>query len=532
MERIRRLLDTKLSAACDDESPGVAVLVERSGSERLHLTKGCADVANGTSISIHTCFDAGSIAKTVTGLCIGLLVDEGKLSLSASVRAFLPGLPDATSCVSIEHLLRHESGLHDYSTLLYYMAGWHPQAAPTSQEILEVLSRAPGPKWEPGSRYEYADTNYFLLARVIERVTGEPFGTVARLRVFEPLGMSDSYMTDVAPPKDAETAEGYAAYPIELRSPYEFRQTWKESFYPVRHRYRHTGAEGFRTSVADLATLGRELLEPMTIDPSTMARITTPTRVREDGLGYGYGLNAGMLDGLEFLGHDGMIQGFTASLSIFPEHRLAIACLTNREDIGAWMCRNAVLRDVLGAETTEEIDRLCVSGSARELRPGFYLCPETSGSLEVMVDRGTSRARVNGGEIQPIVFTGSVPGDRSASGGAIEVDCHGDKQSFASFDAQPVRCFDEYAGVYRSEELQTAFTVEGIGTGIRLTNADSARPSMDLEYAPTIHDFFWSHDPYPDISQLEFLRTDGRVAAFRYRDYDGDGREVFVFRRI
>ena len=532
MERIRSELDAKLSAACDAESPGVAIVVERNGSECLRLIKGSADIETGVPICSHTAFDVGSIAKTVTGLCVALLEDESQLRLSTSVREFLPELPGATSCVSIEHLLRHESGLHDYSTLLYYMAGWHPHAAPTSQEILEVLSRAPGPKWKPGSRYEYADTNYFLLARAIERVAGEPFGVVARNRVFEPLGMSDSFMTDGAPPENTEMAEGYAAYPIELRSAHSSQGTWDESFYPVGHMYQHTGAEGFRTSVADLATLGRELLEPMTIDPSTIARIGASTRVREDGLSYGYGLNVGAYLALEFLGHDGMIQGFTASLSVFPEHDLVIACLTNREDIGAWTCRNAVLRDVLGAESKKEIDRLRVSGPARELYPGFYLCPATSDFIEVVADRGTSRARVNGEDLRPISFTDCLSGDHTAGPEVIEIECRGEGQRFSHFGATAERSLDEYTGVYRSEELQTSFTVEATDAGIRLTNADSTHPSMNLDYVPTIRDFFWSRHPYPGISQLEFLRTDGRVAAFRYRDYDGDGREVFVFRRI
>jgi len=90
---------------------------------------------------------------------------------------------------------------------------------------------------------------------------------------------------------------------------------------------------------------------------------------------------------------------------------------------------------------------------------------------------------------------------------------------------------DEYAGDYACEMLQTRFTVSPAEAGIRLTNTDPKRPSMDLDYTPTIRDFFWSHDPHPGISQLEFLRESGRVVGFRYRDYDGDEREAFVFTR-
>ena len=67
---------------------------------------------------------------------------------------------------------------------------------------------------------------------------------------------------------------------------------------------------------------------------------------------------------------------------------------------------------------------------------------------------------------------------------------------------------------------------------MRLRNRDAQRPSMDLDYTPTIRDFFASHDPHPGISQIQFLRDGGSIVAFIYRDYDGDGREAFRFERV
>jgi len=532
MGRIDKLLDGWIGERCKSSSPGVALLVLQDGMETVQLVRGAANVETGTPISVHSDFDAGSIAKTVTGICIALLEDEGALSLETSVREFLTELPNSLSRVNVSHLLRHESGLHNYSTMLYFMSGWHPHEPPTPKEVLRAVCRAPGLKWLPGSRYEYLDSNYFLLAQIVERASGMSFGAFAQERVFQPLGMKDSFMTDVEAPEDVTMAEGYASYPSELRSPHAYRTDWKETHYSTGLCYRHVGAEGFRTSVSDLATLGRELLDPSVFRKETVARVVAPSRVRGDGLGYGYGLNAGRYLGLHFFGHDGMIQGFTGSLSAYPEHDLLIACLTNREDLGAWEVRDFLLREILEVESPSEAAVLHVRGAAPIPPLGLYLDRKTSSFLRLTVDEDDLQAEINGEASYKATYQVRSPSTTNVNPQRIQVQRKDGSQSFDAFiETVASNGFDAYAGSFHCDELQTTFHVEATEVGIRLTNADPKRPSMDLDYTPTIQDYFWSHDPHPGISQLEFLRESDRVVAFRYRDYDGDRREVFVFKR-
>ena len=119
MEAIKRQLDEKLAALCDSSSPGAALRVMREEDESLLLTRGLAEVEIDKPISAHSAFDAGSIAKTVTGICVAMLEDEGGLATGTSIRGFLPELSHYAGDISVEHLLRHESGLHNYTTLLY-----------------------------------------------------------------------------------------------------------------------------------------------------------------------------------------------------------------------------------------------------------------------------------------------------------------------------------------------------------------------------------------------------------------------------
>ena len=443
MEQIIASLENALSQQCGTQTPGYALAAFKQG-ETCHLAGGRAKLARVQDNTIHTTFDAGSIAKTLTGLSISLLEEEGKLSIDRSVRDYVPQLPGFASGVTLQHLLAHESGLHNYSTLLYYMAGWHQHAPPSPDDVLRTIARTPGLKRSPGTQYEYADTNYFLLARVIECVCEMPFGAFVKERIFRPLGMEDSYCTDATSNQEG-AAEGYVSYPIALRSPFELRSNLSEGeFHPVGLCYRHVGAEGFRTSAHDLLRLGRELLSPSAISADILTRALTPHRIRDDGLGYGYGLNVGTYLGLQFLGHDGQIEGFTASLSVFPEHDLVIACLTNWMDLGAWSCRRHVLKELLGVEPSYKGTTVRVTQVPSGPKPGRYLDPVASSVLEILEKDDGLFAVQDFGPQQSISF---AQGASCTEEDAIVLEKGNREVTYLPF-LQPGSSYAQYAGEY------------------------------------------------------------------------------------
>ena len=486
--------------------------------------------------------------KTLTGLAIGILEDEASLSCETFLRDILADFPAYGDSLRLKHLIHHESGLHNYTVLLYYMAGWHEQEPPSSDQIYETLCRAGSLSFQPGAKYGYCDSNYFLLARVIECVTGRRFGAFIEERILKPLGMDDSAILDHTTTIAAsDWAEGYVGYPSELRSPHEYRNSdsWR-GFYPARLAYSHVGAEGLRTSVSDLLTLGRHLAGPSEVLPSSVReRILVAPRMREDGFGYGYGLNVGTFRGMRFFGHSGAIQGFTATLTCLPDKGLQIACMTNRHDLAAWTCRNWVLDELLEERTVSQQTKDISGPEAAGLQElqGFYFNPGSSCFLELVNSGNRSGISLNGGPVLPL--SGSGPWQTA---GGIEIICsesgqekgrpsvvvqaHDVASEYLPFSQhRELDVLTEYEGVYVCEPLDTAFRVKAMANGIRLTNEDARRPSMDLDYVPTIRDFFWSHDPHPGLSQLQFLRDADHIRAFVYRDYDGDQREDFVFAR-
>jgi hypothetical protein len=429
------------------------------------------------------------------------------------------------------------------------MAGWHEQAPPSSDHVYASICQAGSLSFEPGARYEYCDSNYFLLARAIGQVTGDRFGAFIEQRILRPFGMNDSAILDNPILDQSPWAEGYVQYPSELLSPYAYRAPEDDAgFHPARLSYAHVGAEGLRTTAADLLTLGRHLAGPSNVlSASIRERVLHTPRVRDDGFGYGYGLNVGMFRGMRFFGHSGEIQGFTATMICFPDEELHIACLTNRQDVTAWACRNAVLDELLGNRpSTREVHEASAGKSTwPHGLPGSYMDPISARLLKIVMTEQGFGVSLDGGPAS--MLRGSGPW--SAADGILiirrdDLPTEGEHRSslivqkdhVASTYAPFIRHIEwddlkAYEGVYACGALDTSFRVAATDGGLRFTNQDASHPSMDLDYFPTIRDFFWSHDPHPELSQVQFLRNTAGIYAFVYRDYDGDRREDFRFVR-
>ncbi|MEN6368818.1 MAG: serine hydrolase domain-containing protein [Thermotogota bacterium] len=539
----------KLLTPIEVDEPGGVVLVSSRGEQLASAARGVASLDSGESLTLHAAVDAGSVTKIVTGLAVAILEEEGALSPATRLRDVLPEFPAYGDPLRLEHLLCQESGLRNYFGLLYYRAGWHPRLSPSPDEVFEALCRVGSLSFEPGSQYQYCDSNYFLLARIVERITGKRFGVFAQSRILDRLGMRDSYFTDL-PSRERKRAEGYVNYAIDFESPYKLREidSPRTAFQPVCLDYDHVGAEGLCTSAHDLALLAKHTLFPLLVSAETMReRVLRAPRVRSDGFGYGYGLNVGTYRGRRFIGHDGSIWGYSASVAVLPDDELEIVALSNRDNLGAWDLRDAVL-DALGIG---EDGTAAPKPSARRVAPptrpwkhllGRYLDPSTPGSHVELVQReGGPALVISGGRPADLDWVDSTTlqsldgewtvvvspreGEQPSIGVRRAGGAAGRFEPFSTARGREV--FREYEGEYSCQELATTFVVEATESGIRLTNRDPRRPSMDLDYAPTVRDYFWSRDPYVDLVELRFIRKNDAIRSFVYRG----GREDLRFLR-
>ncbi len=171
------------------ETPGITVGVVQDGALALHESAGLASLELDVPIGAETCFRIASVSKQFTCAAILLLAAEGRLRVTDLVQAHLPELPELDDPVTLDHLMHNSSGLRDMLEIMR-QGGTDLSLPVTTQDLLDGIHRQRTLNFTPGSRFLYSNTNFLLLGRVVERVSGEPLGTFLERRIFTPLGMT------------------------------------------------------------------------------------------------------------------------------------------------------------------------------------------------------------------------------------------------------------------------------------------------------------------------------------------------------
>lgn len=550
-EQVRKLF----APYAGQDRPGFAVGVVHDKEIVFRQGFGQATLEHPSPIGPQTVFDVGSMAKQFVGMAIALLAEEGRLSIDDRMTEHLDDFPPCAGGITLSHLLHHTSGMRNYTVLAYYMMGYHESDAISSDEVYELLLRVPSPRFTPGERWEYSDSNYFLLAKIVERVTGKTLGEFTKEAIFGPLGMQDTLFRECHSQVIRNRATGYVSHPVAFRSPYLYRagRECPDAFHTLVSNYEHVGAEGLFSSLDDLLKWVMNLSDNrLGRDPSALiARILTPGVKIDAEIGYGFGINAGTFRGMRFHGHDGAIHGYTSSMISFPEEALSIVCLANHDREGAWEYRDRI------------IDLLCAAGRAIPASPrpppprgagghepeitGMYQNPDTAAIWRVSATDEGVQVRENDRWEFPLVraapfeYRSEEPRmsmrfvlDPSGEVAEIRGTAAAGPFTFLPFLPAPLRVgeLEEFCGEYRSPELGSSFIVAADGQSLIVRNKARHFCSMDLRYSPTIRDSFIAFDPHPQTSQLTFLRKGGAIASFVFRDCDGDGREDLEFAKV
>lgn len=175
------------------------VLVAKNGKILYQKAIGWADYLHRDSLKIHSEFETASITKTFTGVAIMQLVEKGKLSLKDDVKKFYPDFP--YEGINIKLLLTHRSGMMNY---VYFTDGiWKDKKKPMSnQDVMNlIIEHKPARYAKPDTRFHYNNSNYMVLAAIIEKVTGTTYADYMMEHVFKPAGMKNThvYSTTVYP---------------------------------------------------------------------------------------------------------------------------------------------------------------------------------------------------------------------------------------------------------------------------------------------------------------------------------------------
>lgn len=364
------LVEARFAGLFKPDGPGAAVLVARGGKVLFEKGYGLADIGHGIPVTPETRFRIGSITKQFTSAAILRLQREGRLSLTNTLSQFVPGFPRGEG-VTLEHLLTHTSGIHSYTSkpdfLETVMLGVETEA--------HIRSFQNDPyDFEPGERWLYNNSGYFLLGYIVEKASGQSFGDYLRTTFLEPLGMQ---ATGVHGPRGIlpHEARGYSFEGGRLQKALD----WDMS---------RAGAAGaLYSTVGDLYRWNEAVFGGQVLDSDSLRAAFTPVKTRQDApteagpkeTGYGYGWAIEKFRGLQEISHGGGLQGFVSFLLRMPKEDFTVVVLVNCAppppgvDPGglAHEVAEFYLSDVLAPRTKPPIDRTVV-GNALAALVGRY----------------------------------------------------------------------------------------------------------------------------------------------------------------
>ena len=299
-EAFARALD---AARANGKAYGVTFAIVRDGE--LAWAGGSGRARDGrTLIEADTGMVIGSVTKTFVAAAVLQLAEEGELNLDDPVRDHLPELDQVSREITVRQLLDHTSGLADlFNDDTRRGLEQDPGHAWTSAEVLATV-RAPW--YRPGEGWAYANTNYYLLGMIAERLTGATLADVLADRFFGPLDLEGTRILT-----------GAAGDPLQ--------PAWTSIFWA-------SGA--MAAPAADLARWGDALYTDGILDDASRASML---KVNDDD--YGLGLQRIEIGDLEGVGHTGLLNTYTTLLLHLPEEEVTLALLVNRShvDLGAML---------------------------------------------------------------------------------------------------------------------------------------------------------------------------------------------------
>ncbi|MBI5471963.1 MAG: beta-lactamase family protein [Ignavibacteriae bacterium] len=296
-------------------TPGAAVLVMKHDSIVFSKAYGLADLEVQRPVTPATNFRLASVTKEFTAMCIMLLADRGRLSYEDSLAKFFPDFPSYGRAITVRQLLNHTSGLVDYESLI-------PDSHTVQvldRDCLALLMSVDSLYFPSGTKFQYSNTGYAFLALIIEKVSGKPFADFLRENIFEKVGM----------PTTVAFENGISA--VQNRAyGYSFKNgKWTLTDQSVTSAV--LGDGGIYSNVEEMSRWISALFSSRLISTETQ-RVAWTEGLLNNGtpIDYGIGWHLETYRNIRHPHHGGSTMGFRNHIHLFPEQKLMVIVLTNR----------------------------------------------------------------------------------------------------------------------------------------------------------------------------------------------------------
>jgi len=356
-----------------------SIVLSENGKTIFSKTIGKADVATGKAATNATKYRIGSISKTFTACLIFKAVEEGKLDLNKTIEGYFPAVQNAAK-ISISNLLNHRSGIHSFTDDEDYLSY---NTKPISEKEMVALIAKGKAEFEPNSKAEYSNSNYVLLSYILEKIYKKPYALLVDAKICKPLGLKNTYFggkTNIA------NNECYS---------YTFDGTWqKESETDMSVPM---GAGALVSNPTDLTKFIEALFAGKIISQKSLDQMIT----LQDN--YGMGIFRVPFYESKGYGHTGGIDGFSSSVSYFPDSKLAIAVTSNGNTYDNNQILICALSSYFGKPfKVPSFNTIEVKPEDLDLYIGEYSAPEIPLIITIRKEGNTISAQATGQNAFPL----------------------------------------------------------------------------------------------------------------------------------
>ena len=312
-----KLVDALFTQVVTNDGPGAAVLVAQNGRVLFKKGYGLADVAHGAGFAPDTKSRIGSITKQFTASAILKLQEQGKLIVQDKLTKYFPDFPRGDE-VTLHHLLTHTSGIRSYTDKPGFI---DKVTSPIEADDLIKSFQNDAYDFAPGKKWHYDNSGYFLLGRIIEKVSGQSYGDFLRKNFFEPLGMTNTGVHRAGLALEHE-ALGYQFDGTVFTNALNWDMSW-------------AGAAGaLYSTVEDLSRWNEGVFGGKVLKEASLKAAWTPVKTEDNksddsSNGYGYGWSIAHMRGAQEISHGGGLNGFSSFIMRLPRENFTVAILAN-----------------------------------------------------------------------------------------------------------------------------------------------------------------------------------------------------------
>ncbi len=307
-------IDKILTEQFKSNETGVSALVAKDGKVIYRKAFGKANLELNVNMTSDNVFEIGSITKQFTSVAILMLLEEGKLSLEDDITKFIPDYPTKGKKITVHHLLTHTSGIKSYTGMSKFGKVMTLDKSPL--KFIDFFKNEPM-DFDPGEKYKYNNSGYFLLGYIIEKVSGMSYPKFIKERIFDKIGMNNSYYgsyTEVI----KNRASGYnkrggkftnAQY-ISLSLPYAAGSIMSNVDDMLK----------WQTAISNNTFVKKEIINKA---------FTNYTLNNGDKINYGYGWSINEINDVPTIEHGGAIPGYLSMGISVPSENIYVIVFSN-----------------------------------------------------------------------------------------------------------------------------------------------------------------------------------------------------------